>query len=94
MTRLAVVLFLVAGSFAADKQMLVTKTVEDDNSLSGGCVFRMLAEDDSSTYELACSLKKGVSTPAVDKRYLKDFRKISSLRIRLAVLSPLGKNIP
>ncbi len=68
MTRLAIVLFLVVGSLAADKQMLVTKMVEDDNALPGGRVFRMLAEDDSSTYELACSLKKGVSTPAVDKR--------------------------
>ena len=68
MARLAVVLFLVVGSFGADRQLLVTKAVEDDNALPGGRVFRMLAEDESSTYELGCSLKKGVSTPAVDKR--------------------------
>lgn len=75
MTRLAVVLLLVVGSFAADKQILVTKTVEDDNAVPGGRVFRLLAEDDSATYELACSLKKGVSTPAVDKRLFKGLAK-------------------
>ena len=68
MTRLAVILFLVVGSFGLDKQLLVTKMVEDDSALPGGRVFRMLAEDESSTYELGCSLKKGVSIPAVDKR--------------------------
>lgn len=70
-----VTLLLVGQTFAADQWLLVTKVVEDDSSLPGGQVFRMIAEDQSSIYELACSLKKGTSTPAVDKRLFKDLPK-------------------
>jgi hypothetical protein len=66
----ALFLVLLCGrGFAADEQELrVTKVVEDDTALPGGQVFRMLAEDATSTYELACSRKNGTSTPSLDKR--------------------------
>lgn len=69
--RLIIALLIAVSCFAEDEQLLVTKVVEDDNAIPGGQVFRMLAEDQSAVYELACFVKKGVSRPSVDKRLFK-----------------------